>query len=121
MFLVEYHKDMGVDPDSGIGCHHRTLRFFKELWQAAEHRKLLSSTERHCAQVREATSDDFWELAEQMNTLAADACAQRNYNLTSLYSAKGTVFTELAAGKAVPEAHSSLLLYAEVQKEDNDG
>lgn len=119
MFLVEHYKDLGVDSVTGVGCHSRRLRLFKTLAEAIKYRKSLSEVELHCSQTREATRNDLWELAQTMFTMAADACAQQNYSIANVYSAKGTLLVELAAGKDVQLDKVQILLYASVEGEED--
>lgn len=124
--MVEYHKDCGVDPVSGIGCHARMLHYFEHLWQASNYRKELTAVERVGAQVREATRDDFWELAQEYFTLASDSCAQQNYKRATFFSARATAFVEMAAGRVSTEMMEQKyheLLYAVFYepKGDSDG
>lgn len=124
MFLVEFHKDLGVDAKSGLGHHARMLYYFSTLKDAIDYRKDLKPVERTGAQTREATHDDFWELAQAYFVRAADYCAQKDYKRATFWSARANAFTELAAGRVSVEEleskYSELLYSMEYEPEEGD-
>lgn len=105
MFIVEYNRPMVIySPEGeavGEASQHGT-RLVRELVHARQFSDFLKVQAGKEAgwkvEIREATSQDLWEIAQFFFVMSADAAAKQDINLLHVFAAKANVFADLAAG-----------------------